>query len=147
MVPTHFQSDKQLLLLVKLQANLEISSYAHLYGPQKYSSLTFVPIGMEYLIHEKTTRRKTFVEHFKKVYLLGPSYEHCQCWNVRLNKTRASTLSGTVFFKHKYIINPNVTTEAALVAAAANLSDALKHSIPPKRIFRARIIATTETLR
>ena len=49
-----------------------------------------------------------------------------------------------MFFKHK----PNLTTKDAVIAASANLADALKSKnvAPPQRIIHARIIMSTETL-
>ena len=124
------QTEKQLLMLGKSQSNPKISSYAHLNGTHNYSVLPFLPIGMEALIHEKPTCRKIFAEHCKKVYVLGTSYEHYRCWNLWINETRTPRVSGTVFFKHKYITNPTVTPKDADVASAANIADALKNKIP-----------------
>ena len=41
----------------------KISAYSHLYRPHNYIMLSFLPIVMEELIHEKPTCRKTFAEH------------------------------------------------------------------------------------
>ena len=82
--------------------------------------LYFLSIVME------PTCFKTFAENYKNSYILGPSYEHYQCCNLWVNKTRAPRVSGTVFFRHKYVTNPTVSLEDSVIAAVANLADALK---------------------
>ncbi len=41
-------------------------------------------------------------------------------------KTRATRVSNTVFFKHQYITNPQITPETLVMKAAAELTSALK---------------------
>ena len=43
-----------------------------------------------------------------------------------------------MFFKHKYITNPSVTPQDALVAAANNLSNAIKRNITAQQIGEQR---------
>ena len=76
------QAERQLLLLRQSNAKPHISAYAYLYGPHDYSAMPFVPIGMETLIHEKPSRRRTYAEHCVKAYGLGTSPEHYRCWNL-----------------------------------------------------------------
>ena len=71
MMPTHTPGRKKLLLLVQSRANPKVSAYAHLYGPQDYNEMPFAPIGIEDSIHGKPTRRKIFVENYKKAYVLA----------------------------------------------------------------------------
>ena len=52
------QEDIQLLLLIKAQENPKISLYVYLYGTQNYSVLTFVPTGMEEMIHKNPSQQK-----------------------------------------------------------------------------------------
>jgi hypothetical protein len=41
-------------------------------------------------------------------------------------KTRAMRISDTVFFKHQYITNPQVTPKTLIIKAALDLTSALK---------------------
>ncbi len=41
-------------------------------------------------------------------------------------KTRATRISDTVFFKHQYITNPQVTPKILIIKAALDLKSALK---------------------
>ena len=40
--------------------------------------------------------------------------------------TRATQISATVFHKHKYITNPDITPEDRVIAAAGNLAETIK---------------------
>ena len=56
--------------------------------------------------------------------------EHHRCFQVYVTRTRATTISDTVFFKHQYITNPAISPESHVVAAAQQLATALKGNIP-----------------
>ncbi len=51
-------------------------------------------------------------------FSLGTSMEHHRCFRVYITRTRATRISDTVFFKHQYIMNPTVSLESHVVAAA-----------------------------
>ena len=67
------QAGKQLLLLRQTNINRNVSAFAYLYGPHDYNAQPFVPIGMEAMIHDKLSRRKTFEQHCSKGFVLGLS--------------------------------------------------------------------------
>ncbi len=52
--------------------------------------------------------------------------EHHQCFHVYIVKTRATRISDTVFFKHQYITNLQITPETLVIKAASNLPSTLK---------------------
>jgi hypothetical protein len=56
--------------------------------------------------------------------------QHHHCFQVYITKTRATRISNTVFFKHQYITNLTVSPESHVVAAAQQLTTALKGNIP-----------------
>jgi hypothetical protein len=49
---------------------------------------------------------------------------------VYITRTRATRVSDTVHFKHQYITNPAISPETHVVAAAQQLTEALKGNIP-----------------
>ena len=111
--------------------NPNISAYSHVYRPNNYNAETFVPIGMETLVYDKLKRRVTFAEHCRKCFVLGTAFEHYCSWIICMKDTKATRISATVFQKHKYITNPEITPEDRVIAAAGNLADELKgHTIP-----------------
>ena len=88
------------------------------------------PLGRKHKSTKKT-RCRTFAEHCKNEYVLGTSYEHYPFCNLWVNEICAPRVSGTVFFKHKYVTNTTVTTKDSVIAAATNLADALKNNSTP----------------
>ena len=123
------QAERQLLLLQKSRVNPKISAYAHVYGANDYNSAPFVPIGMETLVHEKPKKRRTFAEHCSQGFVLGTSFEHYQSWTMWMTNTRSLRISATVFHKHKYISNPDVTPADRIIAAARALATLIKGNL------------------
>ena len=123
------------MLLRQSNVNTNILLYAHLYGNHEYSAIPFFPIGMEDLIHENPIRRKIWDEHAMKGWVLGTSDKHYRCWRLWIKRTRATIISGMVFFKHKYILNPTVTAAEAVLAAAQDMAAVLRKKTgpPPRR--------------
>ena len=56
--------------------------------------------------------------------------EHHRCYRVYITKTRATRISDTVAFQHQYITTPTISPESRVIAAAQQLTAALKGSIP-----------------
>jgi len=52
--------------------------------------------------------------------------EHYRCHKIYVKKTRSERISDTVFFKHKYITQPTVTSADTIVKALDDLTHALK---------------------
>ncbi len=74
------QVEWQLLLLRQSQLHPNLSTYAHVYGHHDYNKHPFIPIRMEALVHNKPHKCWTYTEHCKKVFVLGTSTKHYQCW-------------------------------------------------------------------
>jgi hypothetical protein len=108
----------------------KISAFAHVHGQHDYMKKPFAPIGCAVQVHVKPKNRWTWDTHTKAGYNLGTSVEHHRCFKMYITKTRATRVSDTVFFKHQYITNPMVSPESLVVAAAQQLTTALKGNIP-----------------
>ena len=124
------QAKKKLLLIRQTNINLKISGFAYLYIPYEYNAQPFVPIGMEAMIHDKPSRKKTFAQHCSKGFVLRSSPEHYRCWNLWTTSTKATRVSGTVFFKHNYITNPETTPTDAIIASANRMTEKLRNHMP-----------------
>ena len=85
------------MLLSVSNDNPKISSYAHVYGQYDYNAKPFVPIGMDYIAHDKPNRRNNFAANFRKGYVLGTSFEHYRAWKIWMINTQANGVSATVF--------------------------------------------------
>jgi hypothetical protein len=105
-------------------------AFAHVHGQHDYMKKPFAPIGCAVQVHVKPGNRRTWDTHTEAGYNLGTSMEHHRCFKIYVTKTRATRVSGTVFFKHQYITNPVVSPESLVVAAAQQLTTALKGNIP-----------------
>jgi hypothetical protein len=105
-------------------------AFAHVHDHHNYTKKPFVPIGCAVQVHVKRKNRWTWDTHTKAGFNLGTSMEHHQCFKVYVAKTRATRVSNTVFFKHQYITNPMISPESLVVAAAQQLTTALKSNIP-----------------
>jgi hypothetical protein len=125
------QIKRWLLLLCQLKANPNISAYAHVYSHYYYHCHLFVPIGMEALVNSQSHKHRSFVQHCRKVFVLGTSTKHYQCWKFWLVTMCATHISGTAFFKCKYLTNPAVTPEDRVIEAVGALAGALDNWIPP----------------
>ncbi len=60
---------------------------------------------------------------------IGMAMEYHQCFHIYIVRTIATRVSNTVFFKHQYITNPQVTPKTLVIKAALELTSALKGSV------------------
>jgi hypothetical protein len=116
------QIERQLLLLHQSKANPNILAYAHVYGHHDYKCHPFVPIGMKALVNDQSHKGCLFAQHCRKVFVLGISTNYYRCWKFWLVTTCVTRISGTAFFKHKYLRNPAVTPEDRVIEAAGALA-------------------------
>ena len=64
-------------------------------------------------------------------FSLGTSMEHYRCYKVHVTKTKSTRVSDRVDFLHKCITKPDMSPESYFVAAAKELTAALKgNSVP-----------------
>ena len=101
-----------------------------MYGAHDYNSAPFVPIGMETLVPDNPKKRRTFAEHCSKGFVLGTSFKYYRAWTMWMKNTRSLGVSATIFHKHKYISNPDVTPANRIIAAARDLAKLLKVNLP-----------------
>ena len=77
-------------------------------------------------MYEHPKRRKSWAEHSVSGFYVGTSDEHYRCHKVWVAKTKAERVSGTVYFKHKYITQPTLTPEDVIIKALQDLKHAIK---------------------
>jgi hypothetical protein len=78
------------------------------------------------MAHVKPKYQQTWDVHADTRFNIGTVMEHHQCFHIYIVITRATRISNMVFFKHQYIINPQVTPETLVIKAALELTSALK---------------------
>ena len=117
-------------LLRQSKVTPKISTFAHVHGHHDYMKKPFAPLGCSVQTHVKPDNRRTWDTRADVGFSLGTSMEHHRCYRVYITKTRATQISNTVTFQHQYITNPTLSPESRVVAAAQQLTAALKGNIP-----------------
>ena len=84
------------------------SAYQYLYGPHDYNKMPLAPMRCAVLVHEKPGKRGSWDPHAVDGWYVGTSPEHYRCHKVWIKKTCAERVSDTVFFKHRYLTNPEL---------------------------------------
>ncbi len=128
----------QLVSQAKLTFNLlrqsnivpAISAFTHVHGQHDYMRHPFTPIGCRVEIHVKPGDRGTWDMRCELGFSVGTSMEHYPCYKVYVSQTRSIRVSDQVHFQQKYITNPSLSPESHVVAAAQQLTIALRGNIP-----------------
>ena len=103
-----------------------ISAYAYHHGTFDYNRMPLAPMGCAVQFHIKPDKRKTWGEHSMDGWYLKTSPEHYRCHIVFVKKTQAKRVTDTVFFKHKYITQPEVKPADVIIKAYNDLRAALQ---------------------
>jgi len=127
----HLVRPAELTVNLLRQSNVapKMSAYAHVHGQHDYMRKPFAPLGCAVMAHVKPKNRRTWDTHGEVGFNIGTSMEHHRCFHVYIVKTRATRVSDSIFFKHQYITNPQVTPETLILKAAAELTSALKGTV------------------
>jgi len=124
------QAEHTLNMLRPSRITPKVSAYAHLHGTHDYNSNPFAPMGCKVEMYEMPTVRETWATHTVSGFYIGNSWEHYRNHKVWVKKTKNVRAGETVFFNHKYLTQPTITTSDALLKAADDLSQAVKGVIP-----------------
>jgi hypothetical protein len=127
----HLVQPSELTVNLLQQSNVvpKILAYAHVHGQHNYMRRLFAPLGCAVLAHVKPKDRQTWDVHGDVRFSIGTATEHHRCFHVYIVKTQATRISDSVFFKHQYITNPQLTPETLVLKAAAELTSALKGTV------------------
>ena len=124
------QIDMQVNMLRQSNSTPNISAEAHLHGQHDFNRHPLAPLGIEVHSYIPPDKRKTWGIKSKKGYYIGTSREHYRYFHAYIPETGGIQGSETMYFKHKYITMPSVTSADAVVQAAKELVDALKCKLP-----------------
>ena len=115
-------------LLRPSRINPKLSAYEILEGVFDYNRHPIAPPGCKALIHEATTKRKTWDPHGELGWYLGHAPDHYRCHKLYVPKTRSERIATTIkFYPHKAQV-PELSKTEEISMAAARLTDALKNS-------------------
>ena len=114
-------------LLRQSNAAPTVSAYQYVRGSFDYNKMPLAPMGCAVQIYESRERRGTWAEHTTDGWYLETSKEHYRCHKVHVKRTNSERVTDTVFFKHRYITQPSVTSADILKKAMDDLAAALKN--------------------
>ncbi len=83
-------------------------------------------MGCAVQIHKSSEQRGTWAANTINGWYLQTSPEHYQCHQIYVKKTKSERISDTVFFKHRYLTQPTVTSADTIIKALGELTHALK---------------------
>ena len=102
-----------------------ISAHAYLHGQHDYNAQPLAPLGCAVEMHVQPDVRETWAPHSVSGYNVGTSFEHYRCYIIWVKDTKSVRIGNTIFFKHKYLTMPTLTTADALLKAAHDMATAL----------------------
>jgi hypothetical protein len=127
----HLVRPAELTINLLRQSNVapKVPAYAHVNGQHNYMKCPFAPLGCAVMAHVKPKNRQSWNVHVDTSFNIGTAMEHHRCFHIYIVNTRATRISDTVFFKHQYITNPQVTHKTLVMKVASDLTSALKGTI------------------
>ena len=140
-------AEHQLNMLRKSRLNPAVSAFEEMYGPHNYDAHPFAILGCPVELHVMPKNRGTYETHTKTGYYLGASWDHYRCHRIWVKDTRSERVGQTVFFKHKYITQPRITTADALLRASEDICDALLNTAPTSKKTRSAVDALIDIFR
>ena len=103
-----------------------VSAYQYVCGNFDYNKMPLASMGCAVQLHESSERRGTWAENTTDGWYIQTSPEHYCCHKIHVKKTNSKRVSDTVFFKHKYIMQPTLTLADILTKAIDDLTHTLK---------------------
>jgi hypothetical protein len=107
-----------------------VSAYAYLCGKHYYNANPFAPLGCKVEAHITPGTRETWAPHTASGFYIGNTWEHYRCHEIYISDTKHIQTCLTIFFKHKYLTMPTITSAGALIRAADSLTVAIGGLIP-----------------
>jgi hypothetical protein len=114
-------------LLRQEKADPKMFTYEFVHGKMDYNKIPLAPLGCAVQMHKSTNRQRIWDAHSLNGWYLGTSPKHYWCHNIFCTKTRAERISDTVFFQHRYLMQPVVTPADAIIDAMKNLQSVIKN--------------------
>ena len=119
------QAEITLNMMRSSRVNPVISAYQQLCGKYEYSSHPLAPPGMRVVAHVKPAQRESWAPHGLDGFYVGPALDHYRCYKVWVIKTETVRITDTVAWHPHNIIIPGLSPTDVLVAAIAELIQAL----------------------
>jgi hypothetical protein len=126
------QAEMTLNMLRPSNISPHVSAHMYAFGVHDFNVNPLAPLGCAVQIYERPEVRKTWDLNSIDGWYIGPAMENYRNFVIHCKQTNAERKSDTVWFKHKYLTNPNPTVTAAdtIVHAAKELTAALNKYRP-----------------
>jgi hypothetical protein len=111
-----------------------VSAYTYLWGQHDYNANPFAPLGCKVKAHIMPEVRKTWAAHTASGYYIRNAWEHYRCHQVYISSSKHECVSGTVFFRHKYLAMPTIGPAEALIKAVDNIVDVILGQLPKNSV-------------
>ena len=108
----------------------KVLAYAHHYGAYDFNTHPLAPLGMAVEYHVKPATRASFGMRAVSGWYIGSSLEHYRCHRCWITETKGIRTQNTVFFTHKHLTMPTITSADAILTATKDLQEALEGDIP-----------------
>jgi len=69
------------------QINLNLSTWAQVYGNYDFNTTPIAPPGIKVLVHEKPENQTTWAPHAVEGWYVGPALQSYQCYQMWINDT------------------------------------------------------------
>ena len=96
--------------------------------------------------HVKPNTRASFGMRAVSGWYVCASLEHYRCHRCWITETRGIRTGNTVFFKHKYLTMPTITTADAILTATKDLKENLEGDIPQSQYDKGMVDKFIEVL-
>ena len=133
----------ELTLNLLRQANLDPtkSAWEFFNGTFNYDATPLGPLGIDVLIHKKSTTRNSWDFRSKEGWNVGVALDHYRCQIVVAKDTKAAQVSDAVEFRHQHLTQPTLTPADRVLHGINTLSCALEKT--PAVICDAQLNAIT----
>ena len=106
-------------MLQKSNVDPNVYAYDHIDGQHDYMRHPWTPVRCPLQLHEPVDKMKIWDKHTMP-----------GCFRKYISNTRAEIVSDTVFFKHKYLTQPTINPEDAVMTATKELNNTILCTVP-----------------
>ena len=96
-----------------------------MFGIHDYNRAPLAPLGTKSFVHERSAQRRTFADHGKIGYTIGPSIDHYRHLNFYIPETRATRVTDTYVFLPTKFELPATAMADRTTMALEELTEAL----------------------
>ena len=118
-------------LLRSSRINPKLSAEEQMNGTFDYNSTPLAPLGIKVLSFEMPTHRKSWANHGKEGWYIGPARDHYQCYKVLIKSTKGIRTPPKVAFYPERTPMPTNSSTDRILEAAKQLTYALNNPSPP----------------